>query len=57
MKVKKGFTEKVMSQMGLKWIHRDGLEKGEWMAFIPGSDPGHKGAQSKRVQGRLISAQ
>lgn len=56
MKVKEDFTEKVVSQMGLVGINRDGLEKGEWTAFIPGSDAGHKGVQSRRVQGRLISA-
>lgn len=56
MKAKEDFTEKVISQMSLVGINRDGLEKGEWMAFSLGSDPGHKGIQSRKVQGRLISA-
>lgn len=42
------------SDVANEGITRDGLEKGEWMAFISGSDPGHKEAQPRRAQGRPL---
>lgn len=42
-----GFTDKVLSQMGLEGLVELCWKKGEWMTFISGIGPGHKGVQCR----------
>lgn len=47
----------MISQMCLEGMNGDRLDKGDWMAFIPGGNSGNKGTQKRREQERFLSAQ